>query len=300
LVRFATAAMIPLPRRGARAGRRRPACRPSKVLVPVREPLQGLLERVDARSGGGPGGPRPGRCAAGRMQRVKPICARLADPQARLSAPRTSPPRPTSPKSTVWRGQGAVAEGRRHGRGHAEVGRRLLHLEARPPRSRDVVAEELEADSLLQHGEEQARAVGIDAERHAAAACRRGRRDEAWISTSTGREPSIVHTTAEPGAPACRSERKRAEGFATGLRPAPVISKTPSSETAAEAVLHAPARSGGAAASRPRSRGRCPRCALGLGSGDATVLRHVTDEERRDPAALGEEEKLGSPPRAPG
>ncbi len=54
----------------------------------------------------------------------------------------------------------------------------------------------------------------------------------ACTSTSIGREPSIVHTTAEPGAPACRSERKSAEGFATGLRPAPVISKTPSSETA--------------------------------------------------------------------
>ncbi len=42
----------------------------------------------------------------------------------------------------------------------------------------------------------------------------------------------MVATTAEPGEPAMRSARKRAEGLATGFRPTPVISNTPSSETA--------------------------------------------------------------------
>ena len=54
----------------------------------------------------------------------------------------------------------------------------------------------------------------------------------ACTSTSIGRVPSMVATTAEPAAPACRSARNSADGFATGCRPAPVISKTPSSETA--------------------------------------------------------------------
>ena len=54
----------------------------------------------------------------------------------------------------------------------------------------------------------------------------------AQISVAWQTVPYIVLTTAEPGDPACRSARKSAEGFATGLRPAPVISKTPSSDTA--------------------------------------------------------------------
>ena len=54
----------------------------------------------------------------------------------------------------------------------------------------------------------------------------------ACTSTSMGREPSRVATTAEPGEPAGRSARKSAEGFATGVSPVSVISKTPSSEIA--------------------------------------------------------------------
>ena len=61
----------------------------------------------------------------------------------------------------------------------------------------------------------------------------------ACTSTSMGREPSIVATTAEPGEPSLRSARKSAEGLATGLRPAPVISKTPISETAPKRFLTA-------------------------------------------------------------
>ena len=54
----------------------------------------------------------------------------------------------------------------------------------------------------------------------------------ACTSTSMGREPSSVATTAEPGEPSGRSARKRAEGLATGVSPEPVISKTPISEMA--------------------------------------------------------------------
>ena len=40
----------------------------------------------------------------------------------------------------------------------------------------------------------------------------------AWISTSIGREPSTVATTAEPGEPASRSDRKSADGLGDGLQ----------------------------------------------------------------------------------
>ena len=61
----------------------------------------------------------------------------------------------------------------------------------------------------------------------------------ACTSTSIGRVPSTVATTAEPGDVACRSARNSAEGLATGCRPVPVISKTPSSETAPKRFLTA-------------------------------------------------------------
>ena len=54
----------------------------------------------------------------------------------------------------------------------------------------------------------------------------------ACTSTSIGRDPSIVATTADPGEPAGRSARNSADGLGTGFSPAPVISNTPSSETA--------------------------------------------------------------------
>ena len=65
---------------------------------------------------------------------------------------------------------------------------------------------------------------------------RRGLPNEALVtractSTSMVRVPSTVATTADPGDPGSRSERKSAEGFATGMRPAPVISNTPNSLT---------------------------------------------------------------------
>ena len=54
----------------------------------------------------------------------------------------------------------------------------------------------------------------------------------ACTSTSSGREPSMQHSTADPGALAGRSARKSCDGFGTGFSPFPVISNTPSSLTA--------------------------------------------------------------------
>ena len=51
--------------------------------------------------------------------------------------------------------------------------------------------------------------------------------------------PSMPAKTAEPEAAASRSERKRAEGFATSARPVPVISKTPISSAGPKRFLTA-------------------------------------------------------------
>ena len=61
----------------------------------------------------------------------------------------------------------------------------------------------------------------------------------ACTSTSSGREPSTQHSTAEPGVAADRSERNSLDGFGTSRRPAPVISKTPSSLAAPKRFLTA-------------------------------------------------------------
>ena len=49
----------------------------------------------------------------------------------------------------------------------------------------------------------------------------------AWTSTSRGRVPSTVATTAEPETSGRRPERKNSDGLATSDRPPSVISKTP-------------------------------------------------------------------------
>ena len=61
----------------------------------------------------------------------------------------------------------------------------------------------------------------------------------ACTSTSIGRVPSTVATTAEPGEPTGRSARNSADGLATGCRPCSVISNTPSSDTAPKRFLTA-------------------------------------------------------------
>ena len=61
----------------------------------------------------------------------------------------------------------------------------------------------------------------------------------ACTSTSSGREPSMEHSTAEPGVPAGRSARNSCDGLGTARRPLPVISNTPSSLTAPKRFLTA-------------------------------------------------------------
>ena len=60
----------------------------------------------------------------------------------------------------------------------------------------------------------------------------------AWISTSMGRDPSTVATTADPGDPARRSERNSADGFGTGLQARARHLEHAQLGDGAEAVLH--------------------------------------------------------------
>ena len=59
----------------------------------------------------------------------------------------------------------------------------------------------------------------------------------ACTSTSSGRDPSTQHSTADPGVAVGRSARNSCEGLGTGRSPVPVISKTPSSLTAPNRFL---------------------------------------------------------------
>ena len=61
----------------------------------------------------------------------------------------------------------------------------------------------------------------------------------AWISISSGREPSIPANTAAPDTPASRSARNRAEGLGTSTRPRSAISNTPISLAAPNRFLTA-------------------------------------------------------------
>ena len=49
----------------------------------------------------------------------------------------------------------------------------------------------------------------------------------AWTSTSSGRVPSIAHSTHEPAHRLAPRATKRSEGSATSVRPPARISKTP-------------------------------------------------------------------------
>ena len=53
-----------------------------------------------------------------------------------------------------------------------------------------------------------------------------------WISTSSGRVPSIVTAMADPGTLTMRSARKASDGLVTSTMPCSRISNTPTSEVA--------------------------------------------------------------------
>ena len=172
-------------------GRLSSSARRSRASSRVRTPTSSMPS-VRRRAGCGRAG------CSGRSPSARPRgCAGRPGP-----TPRTSPARPDLAEEHGARGQRAVAERRGHRGGHAQVGRRLRHLEAAGHAHEDVVAQQLEAHALLEHGQQQGGAVGVDADATSAAACRTTVGEtSACTSTSIGREPSSVATTAEPGEP---------------------------------------------------------------------------------------------------
>ena len=127
------------------------------------------------------------------------------------------------PASTGERTQRAVSRGRPDGR-TVEIQR----LEARPMEK---------PASGLQHGEQHGQARRVPAKHGAPRRPGRGRPTKAWISISSGSEPSMPANTAAPETPASRSARNRADGLGTSTRPRSAISDTPISFGGAEPVL---------------------------------------------------------------
>ena len=187
-----------------------------------------------------PGGASSGTLRAGSRQRVKPICAASRTRSPAWPAPRTSPPRPTSPNSTVCGRQRPVAEGGGDGRRDAQVGRRLVDLEAAGDAHEHVVAQQLQPDALLEHGQQQVGAVGVDAERHPARRAERGRRDER-LHLDQHRTRALDrgdHRRAGRRPPAARrGTAPRGWRPAAGRRPS--SRRRPSSETAPKRFLTA-------------------------------------------------------------
>ena len=203
-----------------------------------------------------------GTLRAGRMQRVKPICAASRMRRAAWPVPRTSPASPTSPKTTVRAGRGRL----RNEEATAAATPRSAAGSAtsRPPATLTNTSSPRSCRPTRFSSTARSSVVRLASR---PMVMRRGLPNDvgdtrAWISTSMGREPSTVATTAEPGDPARRSDRNSADGFGTGVRPAPVISNTPISEIAPKRFFTARTMRWCWCFS-PRSRGRCRRCARG-------------------------------------
>ena len=169
-----------------------------------------------------PAGASSGTLRAGSRQRVKPICAasRTRSP-AWLALAHLAAQAHLAEQHGVRR-QRAVAEGRGDGRGHAEVGGGLVHLEPAGDAHEHVVAQQLEAHALLEHGQEQVGAIRVDAERHAPRRAERGRRDERLHLDQ--HRPRALHRgehrrAGRRGLPLGQEERRRVRRPAAGRRP---------------------------------------------------------------------------------
>ena len=174
-----------------------------------------------------------GTLRAGRMQRVKPICAASRTRRAACPELRTSPPRPTSPKTTVRGGRGRL----RNDEATAAATPRSAAGSAtsRPPATltntsspRSCSPTRFSSTAMQQRG-----AVGVEADGHAARVAERRRArpgpgsPRAW-DASPRRWPPPPSPASRPAA---RTGTART-GWGPACRPVPVISKTPSSEIA--------------------------------------------------------------------
>ena len=156
---------------------------------------------------------------------------------------RISPASPTSPKTSVFAGNGRLRQRRIDGQQDREVRRRLVDAHAAHRVDEDVVAGRLDAAVAVQHGEQQREPLRIEAHgqplRHRRPAPGRpapGSRPAAAAS------PRAWRRSPSPGTDSACCDRNSADGLATPFRPRSVIANTPSSLAAPKRFLIARTR----------------------------------------------------------
>ena len=120
----------------------------------------------------------------------------------------------------------------------------------------------------------------------------------AWISRRIGRVPSSAHATAAPGSPST-VRPKTSDGSGTPTRPAPVISKTPSSFVEPNRFFDGAEHPVRAVAVALELQDAVDEVLEDARAGDRAVLRHVPDEDRRDAVRLRRRGAGGPRLRAP-
>ena len=226
-----------------------------------------------------------------RNRPIKPGTAVFGEVGLAGEVPRTSPARPTSPNTAV-RADRAVAQARRDGGDHGEVRRRLVDL--MPP------ATLTKTSSPTRFSPARFSSTARSSDRRfwsMPLAIRRALPYElvltsACTSTSSGREPSTQHSTAEPGA----------FGGPLGQEQLPTDSAPPAARAGhlehaeladrAEAVLDRADDAVRVMLLALEVEDRVDDVLERLGPGEAAVLGDVADEERRDVLPLGREQQL--------
>ena len=114
----------------------------------------------------------------------------------------------------------------------------------------------------------------------------------ACTSTSSGRDPSTQHSTADPGAPAAARRETAAEGLGTALSPLTGHLEHAQLADRAEAVLDRAHDAVGVMLLALEIQHRVDDVLERLGPGEAAVLGDVADEEGGDVLPLGREQQL--------
>src|SRR5881396_688722 len=172
---------------------------------------------------------RPRAFEAGSTQRRKPCRAASRRRASERPTARTSPVSPTSPHTTT---SSASARPRAEEATAATTARSAAGSSTRSPPATFRNTSWSWSGSRMRFSSTASRSATRPGSRPMAV--RRGMASpecdtRAWISTRSGRLPSSVASTAEPGAPTGRSARKAADGFGTSASPPSPISNTATS-----------------------------------------------------------------------
>ena len=230
---------------------------------------------------------RPAAFPAGRTQRRNPCRpASRTRASARLTE-RTSPVSPTSPQHTTSSGRGrprtldaTAATTARSAAGSAT---------RRPPATFRNTSWSY---SCMRHRFSRTASSNATLPGSAPMAVRRGmaspeRDTKAWISTSTGRLPSSVASTAEPGAPAGRSARNAADGILHLDQPAVAHLEDAHLVGGAEAVLHRAQDAQRMRVVALEVEDRVDEVLEHPRAGERALLGDVADQDAGGPARLG-------------